>query len=279
MKHNRIAAAAALLITAAFAQSAGAQRGDFRWNGRLSSGQEIEIRNLNGDIRAEPSSGSEVEVVGRRSGDDVEDVEIRVVPDRGGVTICAVFPSTGESRSRSRGRNDDRDDQCSHGRRHVNKRNFDARVDFVVRVPAGVELVARTVSGDIEARGLRGTVDASSVSGDVDVSTSGRAEASSVSGNVRATLGRTGNESLRFNSVSGNVVIRLPAGIDADFRANTLSGRIESDFPINLRSREERRSRWVDVRIGERATGTFGRGGPEISAETVSGNIRVERVR
>lgn len=280
MHQTRIAAAAALLLVPVFSQSAQAQR-DFRWSGRVAGGQEIEIRNVNGDIRAEPSSGSQVEVIGYRRGDDAEHVDIRVIPGRDGVTVCAVFPSTSNN---GRGRGDDDDgghrggrDECSGNRRRLNQRSIDARVDFVVRVPAGVELVAGTVSGDVEARGLRGAVVASSVSGDVDVATSGPAQATSVSGDVTATLGRTSGDDLRFTSVSGNVTLRLPAGIDADFRARTLSGRIESDFPITLSSRERRRNRGVDVRIGEQASGTLGRGGPEISVETVSGNVRVER--
>lgn len=288
MNRFELAAAAALTVLSALPLSAQQGR-DFRWTGRVASGQEIEIRNLNGSIRAEPATGSEVEVVGRRFGADVDDVEIRTVRVGDGVIVCAVFPSNDSWGGRGRGkdggdraerRGNDGDDECSHGRRRVNKRNFDARVDFVVRVPAGVELVAATVSGDVEARGLRGPVIARSVSGDVSVQTSGRAEAASVSGNVNATLGRM-DQDLSFTTVSGSVTVRIPAGTNADFSARTLSGRITSDFPIEIegRNRERRRASWVDVRIGEQARGTFGRGGPELKVETVSGNIRVERTR
>ena len=278
MRQTRIAAAA--LLIAAFPLSAHAQQ-DFRWNGRLGGGQEIEIRNLNGNIRAEPSSGSEVEVVGDRRGEDADEIEVRVVRRSDGILICAVFPNTGWG---SRDDDDDRDGdrgECSNrGRRSSRRNNFDGRVDFVVRVPAGVELAAHTVSGDVFARGLRGAVVARSVSGDVEVSTSGSAEAASVSGNVTATLGRLSGD-LDFRSVSGNVTLRLPAGIDADFEASTLSGSIESDFPVTLESRDRNRGRggWVNVRVGEKARATLGRGGPDLSVQTVSGDIRLERTR
>jgi hypothetical protein len=282
MNQTRIAAAAALLM--AIASPLTAQRqGDFRWSGRLSNGQEIQIRNLNGDVRAEPSSGSEVEVVGHRRGDDVDEVEIRVVRQGDGMLICAVFPNSGGSWS-GRNRSDDNDgdrrggDECSNRGRRSSTRNFDARVDFVVRVPAGVRLAAATVSGNVSARGLRSEVHASSVSGDVEVSTTGPAEASSVSGDVIATLGRVGGDDLSFRSVSGNVILRLPAGIDADFEARTVSGDIDSAFPVSSVGRDRGRG-WVNVRIGEHVRGTFGRGGPDISVETVSGNVTVERSR
>ncbi len=283
MIRTRTAALAAL--TFAIASPLAAQS-DFRWSGRLASGQEIEIRNLNGDVRAEPSTGSEVEVVGRRRGDDVEEVEIRVVRQGDGMLICTVFPNSGGGSWSGRGRDDDgdrgrgrgSDDECSNRGRRSSTRNLDARVDFVVRVPAGVRLAAASVSGDVSARGLRAAVQASSVSGDVEVSTTGPAEASSVSGNVVATLGRTGGDGLSFRSVSGDVTLRLPSGIDAAFEARTVSGEIESDFPVSSVGRGRGRG-WVNVRVGEHVRGTLGRGGPAISVETVSGDVTVERTR
>jgi hypothetical protein len=282
MKHLRFAAAAALMLAAGVPAAAQGQQ-DFRWNGRLASGEEVEIRNLNGDVRAEPSSSGQVEVVGLRRGGDAELVDIRVERQGDGVTICAVFPN---SNTRSSNRDDDDGDErrggaCSQPGRRTSRRNLDARVDFVVRVPAGVRLSAATVSGNVDARGLRGPVEAHSVSGDVHVATTGHAEASTVSGDVVATLGGNAGRDLRFKSVSGNVTLHVPGSINADFRARTLSGHIESDFPITLASRERSRDRdqWVNVRIGEQARGTFGRGGPELEVETISGNIRVVRNR
>lgn len=268
MNTTRIAAAAALLFSAA---PLAAQQQDFRWSGRLAQGQEIEIRNLNGNVRAEPSSGNEVEVVGHRRGGDAELVEVRVVRQGDGVTICAVFPSNG--RGRHGGGRDG--DECSRPGRRTDRRNLDARVDFVVRVPAGVELAAHTVSGDVSAQGLRGRVTAASVSGNVNVASAGPVDASSVSGNVIAAPGR-GGEEMQFRSVSGNVTVRVPRGLDADFHGRTVSGDIESQLPVTSERRGPRNG-WVDVRVGEEVRGTFGRGGPRLSVETVSGDIRVER--
>src|SRR6185436_12941103 len=67
---------------------------DFHWAGALSSGQKIEIRGVNGSIRASASGSGQAEVTAtkesRRS--NAADVRIEVVPDAGGVTICAVYP-------------------------------------------------------------------------------------------------------------------------------------------------------------------------------------------
>src|SRR5215831_1260432 len=70
---------------------------DFRWHGSIAQGHSIEVKGVNGDIRAEPSGSNEVEVVAekRANRDDPESVHIDVVPHGGDVTICAVYPSRG----------------------------------------------------------------------------------------------------------------------------------------------------------------------------------------
>lgn len=259
---------------------------DFRWAGRLARGQEIEIRGIVGDVRAEYTSGDQVEVVGRRSGDNAERIQIEVVERRGGVIVCALYPMRGENRVRPNRDNDD--DDCGradgeHGRIDAD----DARVDFTVRVPAGVKFAAKVISGDVYATSLRSPVDVATVSGDVRVSTTGTARAASVSGNVNATFGETDGEEMSFATVSGDVTLRLAGGVGARVSARTLTGDIESDIP-GLRIRpgtddgdddDDRGGFHVNVRIGRQASGTIGRGGPELNVNTVSGDIRFERAR
>lgn len=287
MRHFGIAFAAALVAGAALAAPGQAQsQQDFRWSGRIAQGSEVRVRNISGDIRAELGSGDQVEVVGHRTGRDADEIRVEVVPGRDGVTICAIFPNSGwrgrdndddDNRDRSRGHRDD--GECSgRGNRSSHTGDFHGSIDFVVRLPAGVRLAAGTVSGDVFAEGLRSPVSAASVSGDVRVSTTGPAEANTVSGNVFARLGRMGSDDLSFNSVSGDVTVQLPAGADADISAQTLSGRIDSDWPLEYASRR-RSSSWVNVHVGEHATGTIGRGGVNVSLHTVSGDIHVGRGR
>src|SRR4051794_767459 len=78
------------LLTAAPASA----QNDFHWNGALTPGQTIEIKGVNGSIRAAASPSGQAEVTAtkesRRS--NAGDVRIEVVPHAGGVTICAVYP-------------------------------------------------------------------------------------------------------------------------------------------------------------------------------------------
>ena len=86
------AALAALFVSPAPAQ---AQSPDFQWRGSVAQGRSIEIKGINGDVRAGPAGGNEVEVVAVKTArrDDPSTVRIEVVPHAGGVTVCAVYPA------------------------------------------------------------------------------------------------------------------------------------------------------------------------------------------
>lgn len=285
--------AAPRAVPAAAAQARTAERvdgqEDFRWSGRIARGKTIEIAGLLGDVRAEHTSGDQVEVVGRRMGDDADQVRIEVVQKADGdVLICTIYPVRESSRGRGNRDHDRADDRRDDGPCHDGHSGElaldadEARIDFTVRVPQGVHLAARTVDGDIEAVGLRSPVDAASVSGDVRVSTTGTARAATVSGNVEATFGETDGDEMEFASVSGNVVVRVANGVGAEVEAHTLSGDIQSDFDLRIRGGgddDDDDDGGFHVEIGRQATGTIGRGGPELSLNTVSGNIRLLRNR
>src|SRR5512135_3497235 len=153
---------------------------DFTWSGDLT-GKRLTVKNVVGDIRIEPGTGATatitaVKKAGRHG--DPADVQIRKVETAQGLTVCAIYP----------GNHGDDDDCDWHGSRHHGDdwdRN-DTRVEFTVRLPAGVPVNATTVSGDVIGRGIRGQAEIASVSGDVRLEdASGKLiEAHTVSGDV-----------------------------------------------------------------------------------------------
>jgi hypothetical protein len=288
-------AAAAQTVPARLAQQQpsfrAASQEDFRWAGRLARGQQIEIRGIVGDVTAAPASGDQVEVVGRRVGKDAHRVRIEVVETGEGVIVCAIYPRSewsGDRNNRGNRDNDRRrsDDPCGNdsdeGEQGGEIEADDAQIHFTVRVPAGVKFASRIVAGDVNATGLRSAVDVATVSGDVEVSTTGTARAATVSGDVQATFGETDGEDMDFASVSGNVTLRLAGNVGAEVSAHTLSGEIASDFDLRVRGKDGDEDDDDDgrfhIEIGSEASGTIGRGGPRLSVNTVSGNIRLERV-
>ena len=153
---------------------------------------------------------------------DPADVTIEVIEHEDGVTICAKYPGAGNV--------------CAPGDKgSSHTHNNDVEVDFEVRVPAGVRLVAHTVNGGIQAEGLAGPVEAETVNGAVRLSTSAYASAETVNGSITAALGSAEwTEPLSFNTVNGGIHLTLPAKLDVDLRARTLNGVVDSDFPVTV---------------------------------------------
>jgi DUF4097 and DUF4098 domain-containing protein YvlB len=256
MKMQLYAAAAALALLPGVATGQ-----DFNWRGSLAPGQAIEIKGVNGDIRAEPAGGNQVEVVADKSArrDNPDSVKIEVVPHAGGVTICAVYPS----------RQGAQPNQCAPGKGgRMNVQNNDVNVRFTVRVPAGVTLVGKTVNGEIEALRLNGNLDLTTVNGGVTFSTTSVARANTVNGSIRGEMGQANwSDELDMKTVNGGITLTLPPGLDTDLRAATVNGDISSDFEVAVRGRITRR----------RLEGTIGGGGRSLSLETVNGGITLKR--
>ena len=239
---------------AATSRDAGPRQHEFRWQRALEVGKTIEIKGINGSVTAEKASGQRVEIVavkfGKRS--DPRDVKIEVVEGAEGVTVCAVYPGSSSCGSGNRGR--------------TNIRNNDVQVRFNVRVPEGVRLVATTVNGSVKASDLESDLVARTVNGSVTLSTTGRAEASTVNGTITAQIGATNlTADLEFSTVNGSISVEVPDGLNADIAASTVGGRLSSDFAL-----------MVDRR---RMHGTLGSGGYELKLSTVNGTIRLRRAQ
>jgi hypothetical protein len=254
-----LSAAVGLALTPPLRGAAAQGEREFHWTGKVASGKAIEIKGVNGDVRAVAGSGDvQVTAVKRARKGDPDDVKIEVVEHDDGVTICAVYPSDGR-----------RQNTCEAGDDgHMNVRDNDVTVDFTVRVPAGVRFVGNTVNGAVEAANLASDVGANTVNGSIRISTSGYAEAQTVNGSIVASIGRaTWTDGLDFRTVNGGITLDLPAGLSTEVRARTVNGDIQTDFPL-----------MVTGRLGPRSVnGTIGSGGRRLALETVNGSIRLRK--
>jgi len=250
----------ATALCLAAATTAAAQ--DFNWHGRIAAGKRLEVKGVNGDVRAVLASGAEAVVNAtkhsRRS--DPDEVKIEVVETDEGITICAVYPTPPRARQ---------ENSCEPGDHwRSSTENNDVTVDFEVQVPAGIEFNGQTVNGQMSAEGLKGDVRASSVNGSVRVSTTGLAEASTVNGSVYAEMGRANwDNELEFSTVNGGITLVLPGKLDTEISATTVNGDIETDWPLTISGRFSHR----------RVRGTIGAGGRSLNLSTVNGEIRLKK--
>jgi Putative adhesin len=244
---------------------------EFRWNGRLEPGKTIEVKGISGDIRADGTQTSEVEVFAiKRSGHgDPKSVTIKVVEHAGGVTICAVYPTDNPAQTTGcePGEGGDSSFKTDSSRTN-NVRNNSVAVDFTIRVPVGVDFAGRTINGGIKVDSLAGNVLGRTVNGSISISTSGYATARTVNGEISAKLGNSNwPGSLEFKTINGEINLDLPAGTNTSVKANTFNGEVSSDFPLTMLGRSSRKE----------LSGTIGSGGRELILKTLNGSINLKR--
>ena len=266
---------AASLFLLIVAPAAWAQSTDFHWSGQIQRGKAIEVKGVNGGIRAEFTSGNQVEVTATKTArrSDVNSVSVQVVQEDGNVTVCAVYP-TPERRWFPRSSRNNRGyepNECRPGSSgHMNVDDNDVRVEFTVKVPAGVNFFGKTVNGNIDARALQSDTAVDTVNGKITVETTGTASAETVNGSIDASVGAaTWTDRLEFRTVNGSINVRLPKNVNANIHAGMLNGGFQSDFPLMVQSFGGR-NRHVDGKIGE--------GGRDLDLHTVNGRIQLQSV-
>jgi hypothetical protein len=259
--------AAALLVAAAVAAAPApvhAQQSEaepFNWSGAVSQGSWVRVRNVNGSVRVEGTSGGQVEVraTKRWRRGNPEDVEIRVTRFGQGdrdVLVCAIWDGA------------ECDENGYRSRRDRRGRDNDVSVEFVVRVPRGVNVAPGTVNGTVRVADVTGEVRASTVNGEVQArSLGGPVSASTVNGDIDVRMGSLGDEDLTFNTVNGSVTVALPEQLDADVEMSTVNGSLRADYPLTLSGRVNPR----------RIRATVGRGGPQLRFNTVNGSVTLRK--
>jgi len=152
--------------------------------------------------------------------------------------------------------------------------------DFDIEVPSDIELVLKTVNhgdivvkkttGDYDIRGLNGGIEMDEVSGSGSVHT--------LNGKVKVTYTRNPTKSTDFKTLNGTVDVYFHNTPDADMHFRKLNGGIYTDFELTMLpekgSSSESGGRWI-YRSDRSISGRAGKGGPELSFETLNGSIRL----
>ena len=243
----------------------------------------VEIDNFSGAVRVTSHPGDEVTLTVHQTwaADSAERLEqarreVRLdIGESGGRLRLFV---DGPFRSRSGGTH-------FHGWEPL---GYEAKLDFDVEVPTGVDLIARTVNGgEVRASGIGGRFDASNVNGPVTLAgMGGPGTARSVNGPVSVSFARNPAAACSFETVNGRIDVAFPAGLAADLRLKTLNGEIYTDFDYTysaLTPPPPDRTPGHPHAHHYRSHGDFAAriagGGPELSFSTINGDILIRRQR
>jgi DUF4097 and DUF4098 domain-containing protein YvlB len=242
----------------------------------------LDVRNINGSIHVEGTTDSTVQLTVRKviraeTPDDMTDAQRDVRLDftegtsRVGASVTDRRGHVCGEPSNNRG---DRWDRV----------RYDVRFDFTIRVPRDAALRLCTINGgEITVEGTQGDFEVDNVNGSIEmrrVAGSGRAH--TVNGPITVSFTANPREPSSFKTVNGNVDVSFLDGLGADFAMKTFNGGLFTDFETQplaasaAAAGERRNGRFV-YRANEFTRVRVGSGGPQITFETLNGNVRARR--
>jgi len=243
-----------------------------------SGAHTLEVRDVEGNITVEAYDGTDVEMTVEKSLSAQNEEEMRaarhdVVLDIGdsASTIHAIVRYPNQQ-------------TCGGAGGFTSHSGYHARYDFTIRLPRTVRLQLCTInSGVVLVSGTTGDFDVSNVNGRIamtDVAGSGNAV--TVNGAVAASFVSAPQRSSTFRTINGDVAITLPDSTSAVFHMKTLNGHLLTDFAVESEPESagvvrESVGGLSMIRTNGFTTVRTGDGGPELTLESLNGDVRVMR--
>ena len=242
----------------------------------------VDVRNISGFIHVEGTNDSSVEmsvrkVIRAETQDDLAAAQRDVRLDFRDASARVEATVTDRRGHVCGERNDD-------GDRRWDRVHYDVRFDFTIRVPRDARLRLCTINGgDVIVTGTNGDFEIDNVNGLIEMNrVAGSGSAHTVNGRVSVTFTANPKGASSFKTINGNVDVSFLDGLAADLAMKTMNGGLFTDFDVEplvakVSAAGERRNGRFVYRANEFTRVRVGGGGPEITFETLNGNVRARR--
>ena len=230
------------------------QTAEWRKTYKLQPGGRIEIRNVNGKIDVQPSTGNAVEVVAEKTANGVSveaakealaGIEIQDTASPTEIRIVTKVSRTGGGFFGGGGQS----------------------VHYIVKVPVSAESTFSTVNGGVQVSGLKGRVTAETTNGGIKAhDISGPIDASTTNGGVEVDLADVPDSGVKLGCVNGGIELKLPATAKANISARVTNGGINASG-LQMETIGESSKRRLEARLNG--------GGPSIELSGTNGGIRI----
>uniref|UniRef100_Q01Z57 Adhesin domain-containing protein n=1 Tax=Solibacter usitatus (strain Ellin6076) TaxID=234267 RepID=Q01Z57_SOLUE len=153
-------------------------------------------------------------------------------------------------------------------------------LNFDVQVPFDTELVLKTMNhGEIQVKKTTGDYDIHGLNGGIEMEdVAGSGSVNTLNGTVKVTYSKNPTKATQYKTLNGTVDVYFRDGLNADLKFKKLNGGIYTDFDVTAvpqsANGDSRDGKFL-YRPNGRMSGRTGKGGPELSFETLNGSIRL----
>ncbi|TGE20012.1 DUF4097 family beta strand repeat-containing protein [Hymenobacter elongatus] len=242
----------------------------------------LALYNINGTVRVRGYTGTKVvlEVTKTIRAQSAQQLELGKKEAFLGFTqrhdsIVAYMQGPFDSRPGNR-----RGDQRHH--RHT---DYDYTFDYVVKVPAQMNLHISTVNnGAVVIQDVSGSLKALNINGAVTLkNVRGTTEARTINGNVEASYLASPAGASSYSTINGDITVTYPADVSADVHFKSMHGELLTDFPevaalpVQAIQNKQTTTSGTKYKLSKDTAVRLGKGGPDFRFETLNGDVTIKQ--
>jgi hypothetical protein len=243
----------------------------------------LAIYNLNGSIKVEGYSGDKVivDIDKKLSSDENDGLELgkhefQLGYDQHGDSIIIYIAEPFDTRPHE-WRREEGWRQQDH--------NYDFNLDFVVRVPFGMNLHVSTVNhGDMAVQDVKGDLSVHNVNGPITIKNAqGATTAKTINGNLIVNYLTAPTGPSEYYTLNGRLEVTYPANFSAVCQFKSWNGSFYTDFddaqalPAIITKNEQHKASGTVYKLNIAKRVQIGNGGSLFKFETMNGNIYVKK--
>lgn len=243
----------------------------------------LAIYNLSGSIRVEGYSGDKVmvDIDKTLSADDKDNLELakhefQLGYDQHGDSIVIYIAEPFDTRPHQWRTHDDWDRR---------DRSYDFNLEFVVRVPFGMNLCVSTINnGDVFVQDVTGNLNVNNVNGAITIKNAkGTTKAHTINGNLTVNYVTAPKGASQYYTLNGKLEVTYPADFSAICQFKSWNGGFYTDFenaqalPPVITKNEQHKSSGTVYKLNIAKRVQIGNGGDLFKFETMNGNIYIKK--
>jgi hypothetical protein len=277
-----------LLVGVSLAVQAQSQKETIKKTGSFqgaTANRVLSVENIQGDVLVEAYKGSQVMLEAEKiiSAKDQAEVtkgmrELQVKMVEAGDSIYVYLEAPFIDRKKGKGRsfnmNVDMDDD-----------DYRYQVNMTLKVPADIRLLVSTVNnGEIRVSQVQGDIKARHVNGPITLTgVRGKADANTVNGPIDVSFAQDTPLASAFKTINGEVKVYYPGKLNGNLSFKSMHGEFFTDLdnlelqPAKVVRNTSQRGAQTVYKIEKGQRYKAGKGGAELSFETLNGNIYLKK--
>lgn len=158
--------------------------------------------------------------------------------------------------------------------------------DFVVKVPASMEVRASTVNGgELKVQDVTGPLQARNVNGSVSITNAkDLLVAHTVNGKVNVSYAAAPTRPATYHTINGDITVSYPPNVSGDLYFKSMHGEMFTDFPkadvlpARVTTNQQREGQGTRYKLSKETAVRLGKGGMDFRFETINGNVTIKQL-